>query len=255
MSLETSESWIAQAEVALRSIKDVYEARVFADDEDVREIHVTTRSTRAAKQIVRDIQSVLAARFRRRIDHRVVSVAYLTPEEPAPAVATEASSSASLPDEGSAPRPSVMTPRAGSDGRVRFVGVNLYVSGPRAQAQVELRWKGIPRMGSASGWSTRDGAHQLVAQATLSAVQEFLADELALVVREVGFVKISGSRVVLVGVSLVTGREERLLLGTCPIGKDLHQSVVLATLSALNRLLGELRTKEPTEYVLRPAST
>jgi hypothetical protein len=36
--------------------------------------------------------------------------------------------------------------------RIRFGSVNLYMDGARAQAQVELRWKGVLRMGSASGW-------------------------------------------------------------------------------------------------------
>jgi hypothetical protein len=39
------------------------------------------------------------------------------------------------------------------------------------------------------------------------------------------------------------------------VQRDLQRSVVLATLSALNRLVGGLRVKQPTEYVLRPAST
>ena len=32
-------------------------------------------------------------------------------------------------------------------------------------------------------------------------------------------------------------------------------AIVLATLSSLNRVIGGLKTKEPIEYVLRPAST
>jgi hypothetical protein len=49
-------------------------------------------------------------------------------------------------------------------------------------------------------------------------------------------------------------RQEKILVGTCVIEQDLHQAVVFATLAALNRLVGGLRPKEPTEYVLRPTS-
>src|SRR5262249_57823511 len=78
--------------------------------------------------------------------------------------------------------------------RMRFGVVNLCVSGSRTQAQVELRWRGLPRIGSASGWSTRESAHRLIAQATLAAVQEFLEDELAIAVQDVAFLRLGKRR-------------------------------------------------------------
>ena len=139
--------------------------------------------------------------------------------------------------------------------RIRFVSVNLFVAGPRTQAQVELRWKGLPRMGSASGWSTRDGAHRLVAAAALAAIQEFLAEPVALSVEEVRLVGLGRRRAVVVSVAMVGHRHEKVLTGSCTVEQDLQQAVVLATLSALNRLVGGLPVREPTEYVLRPTST
>ena len=52
--------------------------------DEVKEIHVLTTSKRPAKQIVRDVQTLLATRFNQTIDHRVVSVAYTdnAPAEP-----------------------------------------------------------------------------------------------------------------------------------------------------------------------------
>src|SRR5437867_9660092 len=79
-------SWMKRAEAAIRSLRDVEGASVQAEGEDVREIHVLTSSSRPAKQIVRDVQTLLLTRFNRPIDHRVVSVAYArpgtAPEEP-----------------------------------------------------------------------------------------------------------------------------------------------------------------------------
>ena len=131
----------------------------------------------------------------------------------------------------------------------------LEVDGARAQAQVELRWKGALRMGSASGWCSREGAHRLVAAATLAALQEFLDDDVALGVEGVDVVRLGGHEVVIVGLALLTHRQEKLLAGCCTVGRDLPQAVVLASLSALNRVIGGLKTKEPIEYILRPAST
>ena len=291
VAVDTRSAWIREAEAAVTALRGVEAARILADGETVREIHVISTSNRPAKQIVRDVQSVLVTRFGREIDYRVVSVAYCEPVRIPSTVAAPpaplAPAVVSAPDPVSPPltparasEPLVAplptrppTPRARianvtsteetlepsrsatRDERIRFVSVNLFVAGARTQAQVELRWKGLPRMGSASGWSTRDGAHRMVAMATVAAVQEFLAEDLALAVQEVEAVRLGRRRAVLVTIAMLTHRREKLLSGSCVVEHDLQQAVVLATLSALNRLVGGLRVKEPTEYVLRPTST
>lgn len=225
-----------------------------AEGDEIREIHILTRSNRPPKQIVRDVQTVLLTSFNRSIDYRVVSVAYAKSE---PGAVERAS--APRPPGGRAatrvePEPEAACESAGAE-RIRFGSVNLFVSGPRTQAQVELRWKGLSRMGSASGWSTRDGAYRLVAQATLAGVQEFLEGEVAFGIQEVDFVKMGRRRVALVALALLAHRQEKILVGSCTVEQDVQQAVVLATLAALNRVVGGLPTREPTEYVLRPAST
>ncbi len=269
-------SWFSRAEAEIKTLRDIESASIQGDGDAIREIHVLTRSSRAPKLIVRDVQAVLHARFNRSIDYRVISVAYLNASPPSPEgnggfapaptprtpEAPPAPMAAPLPPPEparpvakviEAPPPVVDRP-VPSEERIRFGGVNLFVSGPRTQAQVELLWRNLPRLGTASGWSTRAGAHRLVAQATLGAVQEFLAEELALGLLDVEFLRLGKKRAVVVSLSMLVERQEKLLVGTCVIEQDLHQAVVFATLAALNRLVGGLRPKEPTEYVLRPTS-
>ena len=268
-------SWFAKAESEIKTLKDVESASIQGEGDVIHEIHVLTRSNRSPKQIVRDVQAVLHNRFKRSIDYRVVSVAYLSSESAAPvkkadhgsgngiasgptpepaAPATQEVPRAPVARVVEAPLPAPTERPATLEERIRFGGVNLYVSGPRTQAQVELVWRGLPRMGTAAGWSTRSGAHRLVAQATVAAVQEFLADELALGLMDVEFLKLGKKRGVVVSLSMLVERQEKVLVGTCVIEQDLHQAVVFATLAALNRLVSGLRPKEPTEYVLRPTS-
>ena len=300
-----SASWAVQAETAIKALRDVEGVSIQLEGDEVREIHVLSRSKRPPKQIVRDVQTVLLARYGRSIDYRVVSVAFtrgdaaaeesgLTstpaisspipsplpppafapaasaapaiPSAPAP-VATSAHQPTSAANPGTAPAPwptptTVPARRGAAESdfesagaeRIRFGSVNLFVSGPRTQAQVELRWKGLARMGGASGWSTRDGAHRLVAQATLAAVQEFLEGEVAFGQPDVEFMRIGRRRLAVVALSLLAHRQEKLLVGSCAVEQDAQQAVVLATLAALNRIMGGLPTRVPTEYVLRPTS-
>ena len=234
-------SWLKKAEAAIRSLRDVEGVSVQADEDDIREIHVLTSSSRPAKQIVRDVQTLLLTRFNRAIDHRVVSVAYSRPG-PGPVLKPRAS-------HDDAPEPAEAAVQ-----RVRFGSVNLYVAAGRAQAQVELAWKGVTRLGTATGTATRDGANGLIAAATLGAVQEFLEEGQAFSLQDIDLVRVGKHDVVLVSVSLLAHRSEKILVGCCTVERDAQQAVVLATLAALNRVLGGLRTREPTEYVLRPAS-
>jgi len=288
--LETTHNdWVAEAEEVLRNLRDVQGASILAEDKVIREVHITATPGRSAKQIVRDVETCLRTKFAIGIDHRVVSVAFFKPR-PAPAssraagaeapgapageavptapppVAPARSAAPAEPERTGPPSAAEETPRpaprtiAGqvaqrrAEGRVRFVSVNVYVSGPRVQAQVELRWKGVSRMGSASGWASRDSAHRLIAAATLAAMQEFLEESWAMSLQNIEFVKIGREEVTLVGLSLISHRHEKLLAGCCPVEQDAHQAVVLETLAAVNRVVGGLPTREPTEYVLRPAS-
>ena len=240
---DTRRSWTTDAENGIRGLADVEDAKILVEDGEVREVHVISGSRKPAKLIVKDVVGLIWTRYNRRIDHRIVGVVRVRAQgNGAPKIET-------------APAPAEPAAVLEDPSRIRFGSVNLYMDGARAQAQVELRWKGVLRMGSASGWCSREGAHRLVATATLTALQEFLDDDVALGVEGVDVVRMGGHEVAIVGLALLTHRQEKLLTGCCTVGRDLPQAVVLATLSALNRVVGGLKTKEPIEYILRPAST
>jgi len=240
---DTRRSWTTDAENGIRGLPDVEDAKILVEGGEIREVHVISGSRKPAKLIVKDVVGLIWTRYNRRIDHRIVGIVRVRAQ------------GNGAPKPEAAPAPEEAAPVLEDLSRIRFGSVNLYMDGARAQAQVELRWKGVLRMGSASGWCSREGAHRLVAAATLTALQEFLDDDVALGVEGVDVVRMGGHEVAIVGLALLTHRQEKLLTGCCTVGRDLPQAVVLATLSALNRVVGGLKTKEPIEYILRPAST
>jgi hypothetical protein len=256
VTVDTSRTWVHKAEEALRALRDVDAASIQVEGDEISEVHIVSRANRQPKQIVRDVTTVLMTRFNRRLDYRVVSVAF-EKREPAAAPPAAVALVEPLPTaEPSArhapePEPEPETRRQ----RIRYGGVNLFVSGPRTQVQVELMWQGLPRLGTASGWSTRSGASRLVAEATLAAFQDLLIEEVAVSVQEVEVMRLGKRRAAVVSLSLLVDRQEKTLVGSCIVEQDVPQTVVLATLSALNRVVGMHQPKEPTEYVLRPTST
>ena len=304
MTVDVRPSWKSRLEDAIRGLVAVQAVSVVLDGEVVREIHVLAGMGRKPKQVARDVQSLVVARFGRNIDHRVISVVQTNdPGTPKPAnlqdpvavaaepgrlvepvraprsavaVPTPASGrsaevefAVSPPRESASERPAARYAESGpraarqespaslrptAPGRIRFGSVNLYVAGPRAQAQVELRWKGITRMGSASGIAARDAAAGLVAAATVAAIHEFMQEGWGLSVMGVDLIRLGRREVAVVALTLFAHRQEKMLVGSCSVEQDAQQAVVLATLSALNRVVGGLPTREPTEYVLRPTS-
>ncbi len=248
-------SWTtAQVEAAIRGLRgtQIEGVSVETNGEEIREIHILSSSMRPAKAIVRDIQALLRTRFNRAVDHRVISVAFADPAAANGTTPRENGHARVLPGDWPAAESSN---GHGDEGRIRFGSVNLFVAGTRAQAEVELRWKGIQRMGSAAGWSTRDGAHRLVTQATLAAVQQYLSDDVALGIDDVNMLHVGRKDVVVVALTLLAHRQEKSLVGCCAVEQDAQQAVVLATLSALNRVVGGLKTREAVEYVLKPKAS
>ena len=233
----TRGAWASRAETAIKTLRDIDGASIQTDGDEVREVHVLTRSTRHAKQIVRDVQTLLLTKFNRSIDHRVVSVAYVDAEGGMPA--SERAGAARIRELAPVAPPAPVPAPAG----------------PRVQAQVELKWKGAPHTGSVSGVCARDEAHGLIAAATVAALQEYLEDDLALKVEHAEITRVGGQAVAMVSLGLLSHRQCKVLVGCCTVEQDAQQAVALATLSALNRVVGGLKTKEPTEYVLRPTST
>ncbi len=278
LSSELSASWVAEAERILSQLRDVQAASITMDGDAIREVHVVAVSTRTPKQIVRDVETALKAFLKRSIDHRMISVALQQPGQgfaaPAIAAGTAGAAATAGPASSGAPTgppaapvaptvptvPAAQAPvpvarRPEEIPRVRFVTANLFVSGLRTQAQVELSWQGATRLGNATGASARDNAHRLLSSATLQALIPYLGEDVTLAPHEVEFVRLGRQETVVVTVKLLAQRSEKTLVGACTVEQDVAQSVVYATLAAVNRVLGGLKPREPVEYELRPTST
>jgi hypothetical protein len=135
---------------------------------------------------------------------------------------------------------------------VRFNSVNLFVEGLRAEVQVRLDSGAHEMLGTASGVPTRLGTERLVVEATLDALQQRLGEEVRLVAGELQIARVGSGEAVIVEVVLARRRSEQSLLGACYVGQDRQRSVVLATLDAVNRVLGGLVGSRWTEIRVEP---
>ncbi len=199
---------VESAEEVVRRLRGVQAVRVEPDETGgIRLVHVLGGPDRSPKVIAVDVVSALAAELGIELEPRQVRVAPQQRTEP----------------EGALPQ-----------ARLKFVGLTVSVIRSSAEVKVHLEDQGLVYEGIATGVHGSRHRLELVAEATLRAVEIFLrADGLFLL--EGVTTSTVGSREVAVAVIALTGREEETLSGSSLVRDDRREAVVRAVLDAINR--------------------
>ncbi len=196
-----------RVEATLAGVPGVLGARLVPGYErHVDELHVLTSLARQPKQTVRDVQTVLMARFGVSIDHRVISVVQL--EE----------------SDAFRDRP-----------RVEIAEVGLRRTGNSVVAEVALRHADEVLRTSREAAATRSGRHRAVAQATVSGVAGFLPDGPAIELEGIELLTVGGTTMAVVVLQLHDRRDVQLLSGTAIVLDTPQDAVARAVLDTLNR--------------------
>jgi hypothetical protein len=212
---------LPELEDALRQIQGVRAASVVTGPDAVpTEVHVLATPGKAAKQVVRDVQSLAMARYDIDIDHRIVSVVQIGEEEAAEAPAHAAPESTE-PEH--SPRPAI-------------AAIMVRSSGAVTEASVTLAAGDVLFEGKAEGAAGQSHRARIVAVATLDAVEDLLGQPCEV---ESSTIVSSGNREVALSVlTLVVPRAgEQVLTGCALVRGDEADAVARSVLAALNRQL------------------
>jgi hypothetical protein len=258
-----------EAEAIVETIRGVIKCHIVAGPSgEIVEVHVTATG-RHPRQVVRDVESALATTLRKKIDHKRISVAIVEkrdPSAPAPVPLHPINGGPSAPraprrpapgreagldEEESEREPSPAERRASA--RLRYVGLNVNVTGSGCNASVRLLRGNVPMLGDSSTPAGGQSALRSIAEATLRAVIACYETAPPFTIDEIAFLTISQRQVVIVAVGCHAGRETTHLVGSTFVGHDPQQAVILATLDAVNRYSGRLKEREITEYEVGPA--
>ncbi len=185
----------------------VLNAELIFDGDAVREIHILADQSRTAKQIVRDVQSALAARFQVELDHRIISVAQVS------------DSSSSSPT------------------KKRLICQQLDLSTGRSgiTVAVTLELDGQKKKGESLSSAAPHERDRCIAQAAVESINAFLNGSCRFFFTDCKHIPFDDHDALLVGLQLFIDGKSEPLLGACLIGDDPNLSVVLATLDAVNR--------------------
>lgn len=197
----------------IAKLPGVLNANVVFVGTEIGEIHVLADLSRAPKQIVRDIQSLLMAQFQKEIDHRIVSVAQIDYDL----------------------IPTIIKPLP----RLVIEAVTVAKRREFTEVEVTLSSNGKMYLGKKSALKDNYDLFRGIAQATLSAVAISCDLPKAYTVLEVRFLDIAGGRLAVVCVSLSSPNNAvSRFSGTAFSLEDDALAVVKATLSAINRRIG-----------------
>lgn len=232
---EERPAWVSDVEEVIRRIRDVRGVRVTAHNNEITEVHIMATAARPANRIVRDIVSALNVSLDMPIDYRRISIVQLA----------EAGSSTTTP-----PPVLDLRPVAAPMMRPLLEGVTLSLQTGRARAEVELRQDRAILRGSASGTLRQGAKLRIVAEATLRAVAQAIDSSVEFELEDVREVESSLGQVALVTVRVLEGRSSHELVGTALDRGDMHQAAAVATLDAVNRVLGSLPPRDHTEYTV-----
>jgi hypothetical protein len=211
-----------ELEQALCQISDIQAARIVVTPNalDITEIHVLALPNKSPKQLVRDIESTLMARFGVEVDHKKISIAQIGSDV---ADAIDADSTARGP-------------------RPKIASINTQVSGVHAQATVGLEYDGQLYVGQADGSASQTSRARLVAQACLVAVEQFVPESFGLALEDVSLLKMGREEVAVSCVAVVSPMGEQTVAGSAIVRMNEKDSIVRATLDAINRRLASLTT-------------
>lgn len=230
--------WSASdAEMLLRTLPGVISAKVVRHESgSIKEIHLLSTTEFAPKQVVRNVESAMLARFGARVDHRAVSVArsieHAKPGS-APASASVVAPASPTPHASPAGRPA---PAAAPGRAIYFDDVEVRRSRSKGlSCTVTLRAGAERYVGQAAGAESARARGELAATATVVALRGLLAENVTLAFESCITVEATDRAFAFVVISGRAGRETTFLSGSCEVKDSLETAAVLAVLDASAR--------------------
>ncbi len=200
-----------EVEAGLRAIPDVLGVRIVAGfDREVDEIHVLTNLEKSPKQAVRDVQSMLMARWGISTDHRVISVVQLDEEQ----------------HDDAPPR-----------GRVSISRVTVSQMGLVVDVGVDLADEGRALQGQSQGPSSGVGRRRTTARATLEAIRPLLGDDVFVDLEGADVAEVLGREVAVSLIHFHSARGDRTVSGSAIVRGDESDAVARSVLDAVNRAI------------------
>lgn len=177
---------------------------VYDEDSNIEEIHVLAAIGRNIKQLVRDIQSAVNAKFNISVDYKKISIAQIDEAE-------------------------------FKESRVRIESIAVKNIDNMMEATVILSYDDKMYEGKSSKVKSKSNKAKAIAEATLSALESYMCLKGVLYLEGMESIKVSDKEVYVSLIGFSQDNIEEFFSGSCIISLDENESAVKAVLAAINR--------------------
>ncbi len=200
---------LAVIENNLEKIDSVVSSKIITnEDNEIDEIHIVSNDTRGAKQIARDIQSVLVATYNIPVDYKKISIAQIADKSLKKA-----------------------------EHRLKLEGISSDILGTKAAIKVSISNTGNVYENTISGINTLRNKERMLIDVTLKTIEEACDCKDIFIFEDIRTIPVSNDKVILVIImGIIDGIEQRLC-GSCLVNNSYEVAVVKATLDAINRVI------------------
>lgn len=182
---------------------------VCSPENEVEEIHILAGVNRNIKQMVRDIQSAISAKFGINIDYKVISIAQINENE-------------------------------FKETRLKLDGIYVKNIENTIEAIVTLKYDDKLYEGKSRRVKSRSNKFKAIAEATLLALEGYLDIGQAFYLEDIQAVSLANREVSTCVIGFAYGSKEELLAGCSIINADENEAVVKSVLSAVNRKISTM---------------
>ena len=207
MRLEIIEN-IIKIEEQIEKLESIVSCKIIqGEDSSFHEIHIVSNKNRSAKQLVRDVQSLLIATYGIQIDHKIISIAEIMCDDVKKKYK-----------------------------RLKVLSVSYDNNGDKVSIKISLEKDGEIFSNASQGINVRRNIDRMLVDTTLRTIEEAFGYEETFVLEDIKTVSFNTAEAVVVIIGIYNTIEQRFC-GTSLVGQDDKKAVVKATLDAVNRYL------------------
>lgn len=194
---------------------------------EITECHILADNTRNVKQIVRDVQSALMAKYSVDLDYKLISIAQI--DQPQDLMTN-------IP---------VLDSNLGSNAKSRITIKSIQYTNlmDKVEATVVIGDEDVSFKGTSICRNSIGAYKAVFARATIDALNEYMGISNLLSIGDVKCIDMNGKKTILVSIHCVYRNVDETYVGCSIVERDENLAVVKATLGAINRRIVVLKSK------------
>lgn len=192
----------------LNRINSVITSRIVQEENQIREIHIVSDTSRNPKQIARDVESVMVSQFDLNVDYKMISVAQIQGD----ALILKTT-------------------------RLKLFSIENKSKPNTFTSTVVLEKDGEFFEGSSSGIATANNITRVISLATINAIENCCGLKNIFAIEEIAKLLVLGKETIVIYITAIIGDQEILVSGSAVTAKNSDELAVKSVLDAVNRIV------------------